>query len=411
MTWPVMTVGRLTLRETFDLDANINSSTNKRTINLSGQESSPSLPFISIAEAKRRQEDILGLNETFVPIIFGSKSDHNGWYYITDVNTTVTNWTDEVVKFDWKMNAEYVGPEGSVDIESRLAYVSRQNDFSLAGERWHAPAGGAFAYYTGSNTASATIDRPSIDGGPVTVYRGVPAAVSPRWTSTLAAYGRGRARVLVGGVERVADSATGLSVGASAWELSNGLFSVSAAPGASATLQIATWSGSAWAPKLVNCSVGSSTTDIGIFDAATVVRNDYEAVTIRLTRTKSPGRSQLDLTLRRGAHFVEGYMQTDTSTVMGVSVKTAEAGTAPASTGYITATANDANGNRYILGSARTSNFLTTQGGIFRTAATTFDFFAGQVLGGGSASTGNAATALRDQFIAFTAEQTVGVRR
>jgi len=411
MTWPTVTIGRLTLREVFDLDANINSSTNKRTLNLRGQESSPSLPFISVAEVKRRQEDILGLNECILPVIFGSKSDHNGWYYITDVNTTVTNYGDEVIKVDWSCNAQFIGPENSVDIESRLAYVTRQNDFGLAGERWHAPAGGAFSYYTGSNVASATIDRPSIDGGPVTVYRGVPAGVSPRWTSTLAAYGRGRARVLLGGVERVATSATGLTVGASAWELSNGLFSVSAAPSQAATLQIATWSGSAWAPKLVNCSVGSSTTDIGLFDSATIVRNDYEAVTIRLTRTKSPGRSQLDLTLRRGAHFVEGYMQTDTSAIMGVSVKNAEAGTAPASAGYITATANDANGNRYILGSARTSNFLTTQGGVFRTAATTFDFFAGQVLGGGAASAGNAATALRDQFIVFSAEESVGVRR
>ena len=407
MTWPVVSVGRLTLREVFDLDANINAGTDKRTINLAGQESSPSAPFIDVATAKRRQEDILGLNERFVPIIFGSKSDHNGWYYISDVNSTVTNYGDEVIFVDWKLNALYVGPENAVDIESRIAYVTRANDFGLPGERWHAPAGGATAYYTGSTTASATIDRPSIDGGPVTLYRGVPTAFSPRWVSPLATYGRGRSRVLVGGFERVG---TGLTVGASAWELNNGLVSASAAAGG--TLQVAVWDGAVWDAKVANVSVGSSTTSMGPFDAATVVRNDYEAVTVRLLKSKAPnGRSQLDLTLRRGAHFVEGWLQTDSSTILGVSMATAEAGTAPASSGYITATANDAGGNRYIIGSAKTASFLTTQGGLFKTSATTLDFFLGQVLGGGSASAANAATALRDQFIVYGAEQSTGVRR
>jgi hypothetical protein len=119
----------------------------------------------------------------------------------------------------------------------------------------------------------------------------------------------------------------------------------------------------------------------------------------------------LDLTLRRGAHFVEGYLQTDTSTILGVSAKTAEAGTAPASAGYITATANDAGGNRYVFGSARTFTALTAQGGLFKTSATALDFFAGFVLAGGSASASNVATAQRDQFLMVSAEQSIGVRR
>lgn len=405
MTWPVVTVGRMTLRETFDITPNVNTATNKRTLALKGQESCPPL---TAAEVKRRQEDVLGLLDRFVPVIFGSKTDHNGWYIVTDVNTELSNYGDEVVRFDWTIQLEYVGPENAVDIESRLAYVARANDFGLSPERWHAPSGGASAYFTGSNAASATLDRPSIDGGPVTVYRGVPSAVSPRWYSPLATYGRGRARVLVSGAER---TAVNLSVGASTWELNNGLVSCSAAPSASATLQLGLWDGAAWDTKLVNVSVGSSTTDIGVFDAATVLRQDYEAVTVRLLKSRAPGRTLLDLTLRRGSHTVEGYLQTDSSTILGVSMKTAEAGTAPASAGYITATANDAAGNRYIVGSARAFTALTAQGGIFKTAATTMDFFVGQVLGGGSASTGNAATALRDQFLNVAAEQSIGVRR
>jgi hypothetical protein len=408
MTWPNVTVGRLTLREVFDFTPQVNTGTNKRTLGLRGEESYPPLDRTAFFA---RNEDILGLTDRFVPIIFGDKSEHNGFYIITDSNTEVTVYGSESGKFAWTIQAQYVGPLNAIDVESRLAYVVRANDFGLAGERWHAPAGGSVGYYTGSNLPSASVDRPSVDGGPVTVYRGLPAGFSPRWAAgSLTTYARGRARVLVGSVERTATTA--MTVGASAWELNNGLVSVSAAPSASATIQYALWDGAAWDTKLFNISVSGSTTDLGVFDSASVIRNDYEAVTVRLLKGKTAaGRSQVDLTLRRGAHFVEGYLQTESASTMAVYVKTAEAGTAPASAGYIAATANDAAGNRYIIGSARTFTALTVQGGIQKTAATTLDFFVGASLAGGSASASNAATALRDQFLVFNAEQSMGVRR
>jgi hypothetical protein len=406
VTWPNVTVGRMTLRETFDADVNIHTGTDKRTLGLKGEESYP--PLGTLAELQARQEDILGLLDRFVPIVFGSKSDHNGYYLIKDINTSIINWTGEVAKFSWGIQAEYVGPANAVDAESRLAYVVRQNDFGLTGERWHAPAGAAVGYFTGSNLPSANVDRPSIDGGPITVYRGTPTAVSPRWSSPLTTYGRGRARVIVSGLER---TAVNITVSASAWEINNGLVSCSAAP--TATLQYGLWDGATWDTKLWNVSAAGSATDLGAFDSAAVVRNDYEAVTVRLFKAKSPGpgRHQLDLTMRRGSHIVEGYLQTDTSATLAVYLENAEAGTAPASAGYVTATANDGAGNRYIVGSARTFTALTAQGGIQKSSATSLDFFIGSVLAGGSASASNDATRLRDQFIVVAAEQSIGVRR
>ncbi len=408
MTWPTLTIGRLTLREKFELDANVNTATDKRTLGLKGEESYPPLP--SVASLKARQEDFLGLLNRFVPIVFGNKSDHDGWYIITDVNTSLINYGDEVSKFGWSLQAEYVGPANAVDIESRMAYVARVNDFGLTGERWHAPAGGATAYWTGSNQASATVNRPTVDGAPVTVYRAVPATVSPRWYSTLAGYRIGRARVLVSTAGEWAErTATNLTVPASGWVLTNGLVSVSAAP--TATLQFAVWDGAQWDTKLFNVSAAGSATDLGVFNAATVIRNDYEACTVRLLKTKTLGRSQLDLTLRRGSLFVEGYLETDTSATLAVYLENAEASTSPASSAYVTATANDAGGNRYIAGSARTFTALTTQGGLQKASATSLDFFFGSVLAGGSASASNAATALRDQFLSYSAESVIGVRR
>lgn len=399
-------IGRLTLREAYELDANINTGTDKRTLGLKGEESTPPL---TMTELRRRQEDILGLLDRYVPIIFEDKSDHSGYYLIKDVNTGLVNWTGEVAKFTWTIQAEYVGPENGVDLESRLVYIDRQDDFGLTGVRWHAPAGAAYGYYTGTTAPGGSVSRATADGGPVIAYTSTPASASPRWGSALTTYGRGRARVLVGGVERVA---TNLTVGPSAWEINNGMVSVSAAPAASATFLVSHWDGAAWDATAWNVSVGSSTTpDLGVFDAATVIRNDYEAVTVRLLKSKAPGRSMLDLTLRRGSRFVEGYLANDTGTTLAVFAKTAQAATAPASAGYVVATNNDAQGHKMIVGSARTFVAQTAQLGLHKLASNSLDFFIGGVVSGSAAPTGDQAANLRDQYLTFPSEVGIAVRR
>ena len=91
---------------------------------LNGEESYP--PLTTIAEVQRREEDILGLQNRLVPIRFGTKSDHDGWYVITDANTTARNYQDdELAAFSWGFNAQRIGPENAVDLESRLDGISR----------------------------------------------------------------------------------------------------------------------------------------------------------------------------------------------------------------------------------------------------------------------------------------------
>jgi hypothetical protein len=613
--WGTAVIGRLTLREGFTLTAAMNGSTGDRTLNLTGEESSPPL---TVAETKRRQEDILGLQDRFLPITFSNKSDHNGWYMITDVDTQLTNWTGEVVKFGWTINAVRVGAENGVDIESRLSGAARQNPFSLAGERWHTPAAASFGYFTGTAYPSGTQARVLADGeGTVTVYRGLPASVSPRWGVALADYNRGRSRVLVAGVERVA---TNITMGASAWEVNNGLVRVT--PGAASTLTVASWdsgstvlintdaftasTGSPWSGNWVtaltapggsilingnagrltsgsagaysgrvgvrlgyaptpidavalfnftwptgdecypafyvrstnntmdgaggyfvamnrpgnvfvigrgdgsyanttlgsvaaswsagtkywcrfgvvgsalkarwwvdgateptawmievtdtvytgtglaigfthgpgaaglakwdiddfsmatvfpgatgawegvnwNTSISASTTGaVTSWKAATVVRNDHELVTVRLVGDANPGRVSLDLTLRRGSRFVETYLQTDTATTKSWYRDVAEGGTAPASGAYIAATGDDVQGNRYFVAAANSATFMTTAGGVVKTATRTLDAALGSVVNGSAGSAGDLAPVLRDQYLRATAEQTMGVRR
>jgi hypothetical protein len=406
MSWTSITIGRMTLREDFSLTSSINATTDRRTLALAGEESAPPL---TVAQVQQRQEDILGLNNRLVPIRFGTKSDHDGWYVITDANTDLRNYqSGELAAFRWSLSAERLGPANSVDLESRLAGISRVNDFGLTGERWHAPAGGAFAYYTGLTQPSGGVVRATSDGTAVTVWRSVPASASPRWSVSLANYNIGRVRVTEAGIERVA---TNISLGASSWGISNGVVSVSSGLASSATLNVANWDGAAWDATLWNVGIGSSTVGASAWAAASVIRNDYEVATLRLIADRNPGRAMLDLTLRRGSRVVEGYLQTDSSTLLAAFLKTAQSSTATASTGYVIATANDGMGNKVLVGSARSFSGLTAQGGLAKTSTVKLDFFVGAVVAGTGAQSGDTADVLTKHYLAAMSEVTMGAVR
>lgn len=405
MSWGTVLIGRMTLRETFTASDATDGSTGARAVSLTGEESSPPL---TLAELAQRREDLAGLNGRLVPVRFSTKSDLDGWYTVTDAGAEITNWSSEVAKFSWSLKLSRAGAANAIDLESRLTGAGRQNAYGQAGERWHAPSASATGYFTGTSQPFGSIDRALATEGTITVFRGVPSGVSPRWSSTLADYGRGRSRVLVDGVERTAQDVV---VGASAWSMSNDLIRVS--PGASATLQVEAWDGSAWDRIDWNASVSGSTSGaITTWRAASVLRNDYELTTVRLmSGTTAAGRVTLDLSLRRGSRFVETYLQSDVAATPSWYRSAAEAGTASASTAYVSATGNDAGGNRYVIISAGPFTANTAQGGLTRAAARTLDAGIGSVVGGGSAVAGNTAASLRDQYILALAERTAAVIR
>lgn len=404
MSWGTITLGRLTLRETVLAEDKVNASTQVRTLVLIGQESFP--PLDTLAELEQRREDVMSLQGMLIPVTFTDKPNLNGYYVVTDTGASETNWQGEVAWVNWNVSLELVGPDNSVDLESRLTAAGRVNDFGLTGTSWHAPAASAYAYHTGASSPSGTVSRVGTDGT-VTVFLDLPEGVNPVWGSAASAYGGGRSRFTLEDLER---TGTNLLVAASAdWTLGNSLVRVS--PAASATLSVDSWGGVAWESKLWNVSVAGSGTALGTPAGLAVLRNDYEAVTLRLVWDRLPGRAQLDLTLRRGARFVEGWLQTGAANSLAVYLESAEAGTSPASAAYVTATADDADGNRYIVGTARSFTALTATGGVVKDATRTLDFFIGSVVGGSAALSGDAATDLRDQYLMAMSDVTWGVRR
>jgi hypothetical protein len=153
---------------------------------------------------------------------------------------------------------------------------------------------------------------------------------------------------------------------------------VNITPSASATLDVQAYTGGAWHSKLWNVSAAGSAASITSWDGATLLRNDPEACILRLVKGLSPGRATLDLTLRRGSRFVEGYLQVGTAATLAVYRPTLETNTSFAASGYVTATADDSDGNQFAVGSAR-SFTAHTNGGITKTAATALDFWIGAV--------------------------------
>lgn len=398
-SWGEIDYGRFKL-----LEAGGISEQSDGSIVLQGQESSPPA---TVAQCKVLHEQVLGLQAGRVYAVqFSDKSDRNGYYEVESTNAEMQNYQGEVVTTNWSTNLTRLGSDKDVDLQSRLTATVRVNDFSATGERWHAPAIGHYSYWTGS-TAPTSMTRTGADGS-MTVYRSVPANVSPRWGCAVANYKQGRVRVsdtrLVGSGAEV--EGTNTELGTLTWSMANGL--VNLAPTSTAgTFDVQTYSGSAYHSKLWKVTVAGTAPT---WNAATVLRNDPEMCVVRLVASQSPGRVSLDMTLRRGSRAVEAYLQSGSSATHVVQLVTAETNVNTAASGYLTATSNDSDGNRFICGSAKTFTG-STNGSMTKSSTTFFDFFLGAVVGGGSAVSGDTAPDVFKQYIGSMAESTYIVRR
>lgn len=400
--WGTIQLGRTSLRETFAAS----EASGTRTLDVDGQESSPPL---TRAVLVARHDNLLAL-EAGPPlaVTWTDKPERNGYYTAKTTSAKLTEWRGDQVTSDWKITLERLGSVNEVDLQSRLTGVARLNDFTLAGERWHAPPIGHVSYYTGATNPSL-MTRATADGT-MTVYRNVPAATSPRWGCDPASYLAGRVRINDTTVASGAGfelEGTGQPLPTLGWTLGNALVNI--VPSASAgVLDVQAYTGGAWHSKLWTISVAGS--PVAAWDSATILRNDPEHAIVRLTASRSPGRTSLDLALRRGSRTLEGYLQTGSAAALSMSLLTLETNTSAAASGYVTATANDADGNRFAAGSARTFT-AHANGGVTKNSSTFLDFWAGVVAGGGAAAAGDTATDLRNQFIGAVAESTYTARR
>lgn len=393
-----LTVGRLLLRETFNADESTGES---RGLDLEGQESTPPLTRAALVW---RHDNLCALERgSIVPVTFTDKPERNGYYQLGSTTAKLTEYRGETVTSNWSISLARLGSDTEVDLQSRLTGVVRANDFALTGERWHAPPIGHYGYFTGSSNPTL-MTRTGADGA-MTVYRTLPVGVFPRWGCAPTSYLNGRVRLTSSSTELCG---VDQALSPTGWALTNGLVNIT--PSASASLDVQAYTGGAWRSKLWNVSVAGSAASITSWDGATLLRNDPEHIVMRLTKSIAPGRATLDLSLRRGSRFVEGYLQVGTSNTLAAYRSTSETNTSFAASGYVVATSNDGDGNKFCAGSSRTFT-AHANGGVQKAAATALDFWIGVAAGGTGAVSGDAATDLRNQYVSCLPEAVYAVRR
>lgn len=356
---------------------------------------------ISMARMGSLHDDLLGLPDTMVPVIFTDKASRNGYYNVQSSASALTQLGyQHAARIEWSADLVRVGSEQEVDLESRFAGpVNRLNDFSLGGERFHAPPIGHTAYLAG-NASPGSVNRVGSEGT-VKTYLDLDFGINPRFQCAVASYPLGRARVL----DPDERAGTGVTLGSS-WSMHNSLIQVAAN---GAFLDFIWHDGTAWSSaKQFGLTIAGS--GVGTPVARSILHNEYERVTIRLLYNRSPvGRVVVDLTLRRGARFVEIVMKSSSSATLGVTRTTNEASTS--ASGYVRATSNDAGGDRFIIGSTRSFTGDLTAGGISKASVIRLDAFIGAEVGGSSAITGDAGDALMLQYIGAGSETVQAVKR
>lgn len=373
MAWGTLTIGSLVLKETDILEDVTNANTGVRSVRIQGAETNPGrVPDEQFIEAV--QQDIMGLLDRIMPVTFERKDSYDGYYRFTDTNTTYEKWAEGPGQVRWSLSMDYLGPDNAVDLESRVSNVVRLNDFGFAGERWHAPPIGHYGYYVGA-VSPAVVTRQT-ETGPITVYRAIPAGINPRYGATVAAYQAGRVRMLAGGLERVGER---FPCPVSDWEMNNGLVRVRPNPDNDwfTTLLLAFWDGAAWQEKKWDVRIAGDSLRPGVdFRSVVVTRNDNECVVVRIVyaQPSNGARGLLDLTLRRGSRFVEGYVQRATSGQISVQLDSLEEWTD--NVNHVIAKGADVNGLRYVAGRSR--NFdPATNGGVSDSNTAAMDFFVG----------------------------------
>lgn len=391
-----LTVGRLTLTE--DWQATDKAGTSGRTLSLAGQEASAVLAY-SQSATRERAEALLSMAGTVQPVQFTVGTHRDGWYRVSNPQADESTW-QEHTSVRWRVDLERVGRASEVEFESRLIGGNRTHASSATAELWHAAPVGADGYYVGSATPGY-VDRVSADGT-VRVYRGLPAATNPRWSSTPAGYLLGGATITVDGTVR-----SGLTCAdtPASWSLSNGLVKVEPRTSAG-TLLVTSYLTSGWGTAKV-FDVKRGTTSLGAAQHITLLRNDPCETVLRLTYDHSPGRTTVDLSLKRGARHVAIHTQQYSAASAlrvddnGVTGSVTNQLTA---SGYIATTADDADANRWILGTPKASAVAGGFGLAASAAATSLPGYIGVIRGGASPAAGDTGPQINSQYLGTPAE-------
>lgn len=391
MTTADLTVGRVVLMERPAAVEQANDS-GVRSVAMMGREWGTRLGH---AVPRTRGDGLLGYAGQVVPVSWGRQSWRNGWYRVGGVQATEVTQGGGWSAVEWSASLDLVGLDSEVEVESRLSGGNRVHASAATAELWHAPAIGHSDYLVGTSTPGY-VDRMAADGT-VRVYRSIPADTHPRWSVPAVGAMAGAVSVTVSGVVR---TATACPDAPASWVLSNGLLKVEPRTSAG-TLRLTPYLTSGWGtPKVVDIKRG--TTSLGAAQHVTILRNDACECVIRLTWDHAPGRTVADLTLARGARHVGLFIQ-QYAAPSALRIDDDGAGGTVSNqltaAGYVERTDADADGNRWVLGSAVAATAAGTFGLAANVAALGLPAYIGVVRAGASAVAGDTAAQVNAQYL------------
>lgn len=373
-----------------------------------------------VTDAMRLRDQLLGYqdnwDEPIVPVTVGSEPRLTGYYRVNGVRIT----TDVEA-----LNSGFVAYE--VALQSVWGYAQPQFESIMTGalltNAVGAVAADAYAFhvapaacteYVYFATPSTSGTRSSADGtlNLFATTGSVPSG-SIRFYLTPANFYIGACTIEQGSPLQPVVGRSGLQNDTVNWRLSNGLVRVTANATAG-KIDVSHWISASWSAVKTYKFTGTNRGLINAITAITILRNSTEECAIRLTCTGATGTPVpifVDISLRRGDRLARIYITVnttfnDTWAVFRNSVEAATAITYGAVTlGGFRATANDGDGNRYVLLSyqaATTSDLVN--GGLTATGNGPMDVGIGSEVGGSGAAAIDTATNIAKQYIAAQSE-------
>jgi hypothetical protein len=410
-------------------------ATGRRRLRIRGQESTPPSTELVVTRTANALASLP--RDELVPVTWSdSPGDDNdgfgqgGFYVVTGVDVDIRSHPDgpgaeDAVAVDYELELEEHGGLRAT-LESRLTGATRSNSHattSAGGYPWHAPPPPADTYTTvtpAGYTVEPTWTRDrftATSGERVRTYHDIPQQTTARYLITpdqLAAEGNCALTCFGLAYPGTGRLPSGASILAS-WTLDNGLVKFAQVPGTGFVFSgtgSTTTTGAGWESEVEVYPSFEGAIDTGGY--ITVLRNTPHLIAIRIHYTSTP-LVTMDLILRRGAMHISFVLRTAEAGTLAINLEDSGGhGITGDLGGYRTRDANDADGNRWVIGSALSATTVADFGDQiqFRPTAsvTSFAGFLGHELGGSSAVFLNDAGDILAQYIEDQAEAVRVVR-
>ena len=376
----------------------------------------------NLAEMQAARIELLEQVGALVAVTWTTDPTRDGFYQLLGANLDLLALA-ESGRVAFSAELERVGGESHTELQSTISGTVRTNDHGVVEaetQPYHAAPVGVESYDSG--VGSPTVMTRTSEDGDIYIFQSVDFAGDPSWSVPPSSYYAAAAEIWVSSRLRAGKDAPNDT---DDFMLTNGLIRVTPDTTAGVTngrLNISTYDGAAWDTAIKYGMYFDATTVIPEWRTITIMRNTPEVCIIRLVRdaTEAPptsSRHLLDLCLRRGSRFVE-FHYAWTGGVQDIQVRreTPEAATAitpagAASSVGIRATADDVDGNRYVLATPHTHVQDLVNGRIYRAASTTMSFMIGAEVAGAAAVAGDTAAELMLQYLGHIAETVRAIPR